>query len=256
MPCQPTNDSFSVTMHVVTLKDAVDRCASIDDAFDSVWKEAISMYAGDSLARFFPAFYKGYTVGALRISLLNFLVNEAILGLQILAMQLDQCIWGDGWVFYLLETRLGETFEQIHKDFPKEGLNSDEEGYEPIGDVPGLLRRSREKLRQARDQVIMVINRIDSSRERTPGFQIFDISDGSRVVDADWERLWHEQSLMQADDREGPRKVILRASQSEPAGLGEGYISWTASKGPSHLVGFSTLLSSVEEEGRVEGGEA
>ena len=80
-----------------------------------------------------------------------------------------------------MEPRLGETFNQFHKNLPKEGLNSDEEGYEPIGDVTEILKRLQEILRQERDQAIEVIKRIRSSRELTQRFQIFDIFEGSQV---------------------------------------------------------------------------
>ena len=249
-PGQHTIDGVSVTKHVAALENAVRRCASNDNPFNSEWEKAISTYAGNSRARFWTAFYAGFAVGILRMSLLDIVINEAILGLYLLSIQLNgQFTSDDGWVFYLLETRLGETFKQIHKDLPKEGLNSNEEGYKPIGDVPELLKGFREKLRQARDQAIEFIKRIHASRKPTQRFQIFDIFDGSQVNDEGWERHWDSQG----DDREGSHEVILRA-QSEPAGLGVGYISWTATNGTSHLVGFSTLPQDIGLEGRVKAG--
>ncbi|KAK3167629.1 hypothetical protein OEA41_010756 [Lepraria neglecta] len=254
VPPEPTIDSFSVTMHVVALEHAVCRRASNQDPFDSEWKKAMSLYGRDSRARFWNHVYTGCKTGPLRMSLMDIVINEAMLALHGLSIDLNEQFTSDsGWVFYLLETRLGETFKQIHKDLPKEGFNSDEEGYEPIGDIPGMLPGFRETLRQARDQVIKVIKRINSSREPTQGFQIFDISNGIQVNDEDWER--HSQCLTQGDDREGPRGVIL-SSKSEPAGLGGGYISWTATKETLHLVGFSTLPRGVKWEGGVESGES
>ena len=254
---EPPIDTFSVTMHVAALSDAVYRCASNNDPFDSEWKRAISMYGRDSRARFWSTLYSGCAVGALRMSALDIIINEAILGLHVLAIDLNGLFTSDdGWVFYLLETRLGETFDQFHKNLPKEGLNSDEEGYEPIGDVTEILKPLQEILRQERDQAVEVIKRIRSSRELTQRFQIFDIFEGSQVNNEGWELHLDSQSLTQEDGRKGPYEVILRASQSEPAGLGEGYISWTAAKGTSHLVGFSTLPHGVTWEGQVKGGEA
>ena len=223
---KPPINTFSITMHVAVLSNAVYRCASNNDPFDSEWKTAISRYGRDSRARFWSALYSGCPVRVLRMSALNIIINEVILGLHVLAIDLNGLFTSDDrWVFYLLETRLGETFKQLHKNLPKEGLNSHEEGYEPIGDVTEILKPFQEILRQKRDQAVEVIKRIRSSRELTQRFQIFDIFEGSQVNNEGWELHLDSQPLTQEDGRKGSYEVILRASQSEPAGLGEGYIS-------------------------------
>ena len=55
----------------------------------------MSIYGRDARTRFWTAFYTGYTVGALRWPLIDSVINEAILGLQSLALQLNKRVTPD-----------------------------------------------------------------------------------------------------------------------------------------------------------------
>ena len=66
------------------------RCASNQDPFDSEWKKAMSLYGRDSYARFWNHVYTGCPTGALRMSLIDIVINEVMLGLHSLSIDLNE----------------------------------------------------------------------------------------------------------------------------------------------------------------------
>ena len=86
---------YLLCQYVCALSDAVYRYVSNDNPFNGEWKMAISMYGRDSRARFWSTLYLGCVVGVLRISALNIMINEVILGLHVLVIELNGLFTSD-----------------------------------------------------------------------------------------------------------------------------------------------------------------
>lgn len=179
---------------------------------------------------------------------------------------------GHGWVFYLLESHLGDTLKQIDQDLPNEATHN---LYKTAAERFKTLEK---RLVCARFQAMKVIERIGLSRDSIERFQIFDGGAGNQVSNTKWG-LQRQRGvtvggggpdddrvsplpvtpyvkvgrnelyacLTQGDDCTPAHDVVIDVCklpwQSTSAGLGAGYVAWTVKDAASchNLLGFSTL---------------
>ncbi|KAL2037203.1 hypothetical protein N7G274_010066 [Stereocaulon virgatum] len=168
---------------------------------------------------------------------------------------------GHGWVFFLLETCLGETLRRYHKTLPEDGGDYDEEF------AIQLLEEAHFSFEADKSVATSSIERIRSSRRLGQGVQFFGMAGGeleskrqgllpietesamntSRVPGDHGSYFDLSVCLPEATRSTSSQDVIIVLGQemweTASAGLGAGYISWKIEDSDSghYLLGFSLL---------------
>ena len=201
-----------------------------------------------------------------KLNIRGYIMSRASLDLN---RQLTPDHW---WVFYLLESHLGDTLKRIDQDLLNEATHNLNKTAEE------RFKTLEKRLVCARFQTMKVIERIGLSRDFIERFQIFNDDAGNQISNTKWglQRKWgttvdergpddDRESLLSAtpyvkvsqnglyacltqdDNCTRAHDVVIDVCklpwQSASAGLGAGYVAWTAKDAASchNLLGFSTL---------------
>ena len=251
----------SVDDNVRMLEKALHRHALGQDPFDKTWKNATVAYAEDMEKRIWSSFSLT-RVGVLRQSLMDIAKSKAKSELKALVIKLSSQIVLDlshGWVFFLLETCLGETLSQYHKSLPDDGITPDNKG-----DILESLKKANSSFDVDKSEAVSAIERIRLSQHLEQGFQFFDMVGEELGFDEQGLRSKEVEKVKKAPRAPGDHESTLELLNSMPkpipdtrnvvivltketwekisAGLGNGYVSWKIEDSESghFLLGFSS----------------
>ncbi len=187
-----TTNVSSVSEHVIALETALERHANHQDPFDVDWKKAEAVYHRDLTQRIWCTVWKGIGVGLVRDKAMAIAIREAELGIRGYIKSRAsfdhnrQLTPGHRWVFYLLESHLGDTLKQIDQDLPNEATHN---LYKTAAEK---FKTMEKRLICARFHAMKVIKRIGLSSDSIERFQIFGGGTGNQVSNTKWglQRKW------------------------------------------------------------------
>ncbi len=178
----------SVSEHVAKLEHALKQRSEGHDPFCVHWQEACKIYRCDLESRIWDVVFRRSAVGILRETAKEYTISQAVQGLEdYIRSELsldreDVFVEGHGWVFYILETFLGDALREADRHhLPTEG------GGEGAYDKSHLSLPDVEKsLAQPGAQAMKIIEAIASSCNPLRRFQIFDSGTAEAIKVTQW----------------------------------------------------------------------
>ena len=256
----------SVVENVKIIEMALQDRADGRDPFGEVWQNGMMAYAGDLERRVLPLIFSDSPYAALRSSIIiaaqcaaksgltNFVDSDALKELR------GQVTFNCGWIFFLLETYLGEAIKRYHETLPE-----DDGDYEEKEVIPQL-EDAHFSFNALISCTMLPIKRICSSLELCDAAHIFfDMAGGKLEVRQGGLLPEEAESVMNISRVPGDcgsffdldecmpeasrttylHDVVIVLSQEmwdmASAGLGAGYVSWKIKDSISgyYLLGFS-----------------
>jgi len=155
----------SVSEHVANLEHALKQRSEGQDPFCVRWQEACTIYRYDLETRIWDMVMSKSHIGTLRETATAYTIDQAVQRLEdyiksdFSLEREDIFVKGHGWVFYILETFLGDALKEANRRLPIEGG-----GASAYDKIQSSLPDVQKSLAHAGAQAMKVIEAIASSR--------------------------------------------------------------------------------------------